>query len=129
MSSAKLRSARSKSKSHSSGKIPAVAYYRMSSDKQDKSIAEQRAELAPWAIAHGYVILREYIDEGINGDWETPKRKAFLRMLDDADAGDFAAILCWDQDRFGRFDSVDAGRWIQPLRENGICLATIAQGV
>lgn len=51
-------------------------------------------------------------------------------MIKDAeDKADFAAILCWDQDRFGRFDSIEAGRWIHPLRCAGVWLVTVAQGV
>ena len=36
--------------------------------------------------------------------------------------------LCWDQDRFGRFNSIEAGHWIYPLMQAGIRLETIAQG-
>ena len=38
------------------------------------------------------------------------------------------AVLCWDQDRFGRFDPLEAGYWIKPLRDAGIRLETVAQG-
>ena len=41
---------------------------------------------------------------------------------------EFAVILCWDQDRFGRFDPLDAGYWIYPFRNAGVRLETIAQG-
>jgi DNA invertase Pin-like site-specific DNA recombinase len=108
--------------------VPAVAYYRMSTDRQDKSIASQKNEVEQYAAKHGYTILREYKDEGISGD-DTERRKGFQRMVADArDRGDFDAILCWDQDRFGRFNSLEAGFWIHPLMQAGIHLATIAQG-
>ena len=109
-------------------KIPAVSYVRMSSDKQDASPQQQREELAKLAERNGYRILREYFDDGISGD-ATEKRTQFQRMIADAEKGDFKAILCWDQDRFGRFDSIEAGRWIYPLRQAGVYLVTIAQGV
>jgi len=109
-------------------KIPAVAYYRMSSDKQETSIGDQRTAVEEYAEKNNYEIVRDYVDEGISGD-NTEKRKAFLRMLLDAeDVGDFKMILCWDQDRFGRFDSLEAGKWICPLRDAGVQLTTIAQG-
>lgn len=108
-------------------RVPAVVYLRMSSDKQEASIAAQREAVHAYAEQHGYHILREYIDEGISGD-DTAKRKAFQRMIADADAGEFKAVLCWDVDRFGRFDSIEAGRWIYPLRQAGVALATVAQG-
>ena len=40
--------------------VLAVAYYRMSSDKQDKSIDEQKTKLNQLAAANGYKIVREY---------------------------------------------------------------------
>jgi DNA invertase Pin-like site-specific DNA recombinase len=49
-------------------------------------------------------------------------------MIADAERGEFRAILAWDQDRFGRFDSIEAGHWIHPLRQAGVCLVT-PQGV
>jgi len=49
-------------------------------------------------------------------------------MINDAETGEFQAICCWDQDRFGRFDSIEAGRWIYPLRQAGVCLVTVNQG-
>jgi site-specific DNA recombinase len=107
---------------------PAVSYIRMSSDLQEASPDQQRAEVVKLAGKHGYKIIREYFDEGISGD-ATEKRLDFQRMIKDAEEkGDFAAILCWDQDRFGRFDSIEAGRWIHPLRCAGVWLVTVAQG-
>ena len=107
---------------------PAVAYIRMSSAKQDASPDQQRAEAAKLAIANNCRIVREYADEGISGD--DPNRPGFLQMLADAtERRDFAAIICWDQDRFARFDSIKAGRYIDPLREAGVWLITKAQGV
>ncbi len=108
--------------------IPAVTYVRMSDGKQEASPGQQRAELAKLAERCGFKILREYFDEGISGD-ATSKRKAFLQMHRDACNGrDFDAILAWDQDRFGRFDSIEAGYWIKPLRDAGVRLVTVAQG-
>ena len=108
--------------------IPVVAYYRMSTDRQDTSIDQQRREVEQLAKKRGLNIIRDYIDEGISGD-DTEKRLSFLRMRDDAQGkGDFEHVVCWDQDRFGRFDSVDAGFWIKPLRDVGVSLITVAQG-
>jgi DNA invertase Pin-like site-specific DNA recombinase len=113
------------SKGHS---IRAVAYYRMSDGRQEQSIPEQREEVKAYALREGYTILREYLDEAISGD-DTERRTGFQNMLADArERGDFQAVLCWDQDRFGRFDPLEAGYWIKPLRDAGIHLATVAQG-
>ncbi len=108
--------------------IPAVAYYRMSTDRQEKSIGEQKVAVEAYAKAHGFTILREYKDEGISGD-ATERRLAFQKMIADAtERRDFKAVLAWDQDRIGRFNSMEAGYWLHPLVKVGIYLATVAQG-
>ena len=107
--------------------IPAVGYIRMSTDKQDKSPDQQRHEITALAKRDGYEILRWYFDGGISGDL-TEKRRDFQQMINDAARGDFQAILAWDQDRFGRFDSIESGYWIHPLRKAGVCLVTVVQG-
>lgn len=107
--------------------IFAVAYYRMSTSQQDTSIDQQRVEVEKYAEQHGFKIVREYIDEGVSGD-KTHRRVQFQQMIADAAGGDFEFVLCWDQDRFGRFDSIEAGKWLSPLLEAGVGLATVAQG-
>ena len=105
-----------------------VLYLRMSTDRQEASIPQQRDAVTKHARKLGYTIVREYADEGISGDC-THKRKAFQKMIADAAGGSFDRILCFDQDRFGRFDMIEAGWWIMPLRDAGVSLETIAQGV
>ena len=107
---------------------PAVGYIRMSTDKQEDSPEQQKAEINKLAKQEGFRIIRWYEDHGISGA-KTLKRPEFRRMIRDAeDRGDFKAILCWDQDRFGRFDSIEAGEWISPLRRVGVELVTVCQG-
>jgi len=105
----------------------AVAYVRMSSDKQEASPKQQREEITKLAKREGYRIIHWYTDEAVSGD-ATEKRFQFQEMIRDANSGKFKAILAWDQDRFGRFDSIEAGHWIYPLRKAGVCLVTVAQG-
>ena len=96
----------------------------MRTDRQDTSIPDQRREVEALAANFGYRIIREYIDEGISGD-KTEKRTEFLKMRDDAERiGDFRAVLCWDQDRFGRFDMIEAGFWIHAFRIADVHLAS-----
>jgi site-specific DNA recombinase len=99
----------------------------MSDDKQENSIDRQRSQVEPYADRRGYVIVREYLDEGIPGD-EITRRKGFQQMLRDAQAGLFRGIVCDDKDRFGRFDSIDSGEIIAPLRRKGVWLESVAQG-
>lgn len=107
--------------------IPAVGYLRMSTDKQETSPEQQRSEILRYATAHGFTILQWYEDLGISGD-RTEKRVGFQTMIADASDGRFQAILCWDQDRFGRFDSLESGYWIHPLRKRGVQLVTVTDG-
>jgi DNA invertase Pin-like site-specific DNA recombinase len=99
----------------------------MSTDRQEASISTQREALQKLAAKLGYSIVNEYTDEGISGD-DTERRTAFRKMLGDASAGEFDCVLCWDQSRFGRFDPLEAGYWIKPLRDAGAWLETVAEG-
>lgn len=105
----------------------AVTYFRMSTLRQEDSIERQRSQVLPYAAKRGYTIVREYLDEGISGG-EILRRKEFQRMLRDAQTGAFQAILCDDKDRFGRFDSIDLGEIVAPLRRKGVWVDTVAQG-
>ena len=105
-----------------------VLYLRMSTDRQEASIPQQRDAIVAFAARNGREIVGEYLDEGISGD-ATNKRKGFQAMIRDAAGGGFDRILCWDQSRFGRFDSIEAGSWITPLRDAGVSLETIDGGV
>jgi DNA invertase Pin-like site-specific DNA recombinase len=99
----------------------------MSTLKQEDSIERQKSQVEPYAAKHAYEIVRVYSDPGISGS-EITRRKEFQRMLRDAQTGAFQAILCDDKDRFGRFDSIDAGEIIAPLRRKGVWVDTVAQG-
>ena len=110
--------------------IPAVAYYRMSSKKQDTSIPAKRVEVERYAEANGYDIVRwkPYVDEGISGS-ESEKREGFQRLMNDAATmNDFEVILCWDQDRFSRFDPLEANHYWYLLRQSGVRIVTVRQG-
>ncbi len=108
-------------------KITAAAYLRMSTDDQEGSPGQQREEILKYAEIHGYRVAQWFEDLGVSGD-RTDKRIDFQRMIAAGAAKEFEAILCWDQDRFGRFDMIEAGRWIYPLRQAGVHLATVTDG-
>jgi DNA invertase Pin-like site-specific DNA recombinase len=111
--------------------IPAVGYARRStnSKEQEKSIPEQIDAGNKYAAERGYHILRWYVDDGISGD-ATEERADFLRMMEDAHTlRDFKVIVSWDQARFGRFDSIELGYYVHPLRKAGVTLATVQDGV
>jgi DNA invertase Pin-like site-specific DNA recombinase len=112
---------------HSSGRalIAAAGYLRRSTEKQEQSIADQRREIERYAAQHGYTINRWFEDNGISGD-DTKRRRGFQELHRAAcdPRRDFRTILVWDQDRFGRFNSMEAGYWIHPLMEAGVGLVT-----
>jgi site-specific DNA recombinase len=108
--------------------IPAVGYARCSTPEQDTSVEDQIKLVTEYAEAHRYSILRWYSDDGVSGD-DTEHRYQFQKMVRDAkERGDFAAILCWLQDRFGKFDQLEAGYWIYPIRKAGVYLVTCDLG-
>ena len=88
---------------------------------------DQRSEIERYAAEHGYEIIRWCEDDAISGD-ATEKRIGFQQMREDAGSGAFQAVICWDQDRFGRFDSLEAGYWIKPFRDAGVTLVTVNEG-
>ena len=110
------------------GLIPAAAYIRMSSSKQEASPAQQRDEVAKLAAKHGCYIVTEFFDDAISGD-DTPHRKGFQAMHQAAcNGGGFKVIFCWSIDRFGRFNSLESGYWVWPLVQVGVKLITFAEG-
>jgi len=118
---------RSKPGDHGQVLIPAVGYVRMSSDKQEASPAQQRAEITKYAERDGYRLLRWYEDDGISGWKDT--REAFQRMIDDAEQrNDFRAVVVWDQNRFSRFPPVEACYYWHRLDKANVHLASVNQG-
>ena len=83
--------------------VPAVAYLRRSTDRQEQSLGDQRKEVARWARESGYGVIREYVDDAISGT-SAEERPAFQRMIADAARGDFRAVIVWNSDRFSRGD-------------------------
>jgi site-specific DNA recombinase len=109
--------------------IKAVGYLRRSTDRQEKSLPEQQAEVQAYADKSGYRVVHWYQDDAISGD-ATDERRGFLAMIADAvQRGDFRAILCWDKSRFGRFDSLELGFYAHQLRLADVYLATVMDGV
>ncbi len=107
--------------------ILVAAYLRMSSDKQDKSIVDQRTEITSYAAKHGYKIVAWYSDEAISG-WKNKERHSFHQLIADAAGGTFQGVLCWDQARFSRFDPMEANYFWHILRTAGVFLETIKEG-
>jgi DNA invertase Pin-like site-specific DNA recombinase len=92
-----------------SKRVPAIAYYRSSSERQqEECIASQQVHVRAWADKNGVEIIREFWDVGKPGNF-CEERPAFDEMMDEwvTKRTDFAYILCLDVSRWGRFQDLD----------------------
>lgn len=110
--------------------MPIIAsYLRCSTDEQaEASIPRQREAIEAYAKTKSIVISREYCDEGISGD-RTEKRIAFHKLMKDAADGKIGTIIVFDGHRFGRFDSLESGYWLHPLRLRGVKIISVTEGL
>jgi DNA invertase Pin-like site-specific DNA recombinase len=107
-----------------SDSIPAVAYWRMSSDPQEGSIPQQQGAMRPKAKLAGLEILREFQDEGISGG-KMAKRDAFHEMLaycqeQRRQGKPVEAIICWDTKRFSRASSIETNHYLWEFMQAGV---------
>lgn len=106
---------------------PAVGYVRMSIDQQQDSPARQRQDIEALAERMGYHILRWYEDHGLTGT-ESSKRKDFQKLLADAKAKTFCAVLLSEQSRMSREDIFDAMQHWRAFRDAGVAIVTCQRG-
>src|SRR5580704_17312348 len=113
-------------------KPKAVFYGRMTTDKQELSIEDQRAKVVPF-FKDKYEIVEEYLDEGKSGSHNTEKRTEFLRMIKDLCIGRWqgkvASVLAVDLSRFGRLDTISGAEHKEQLRKAGVRLDTVMDGL
>lgn len=79
----------------------AVAYLRMSTDKQEYSIESQKRLINEYAKKNNYSIIKFYEDRGISGR-DAEKRPAFMEMIEDSKNGEFNYVIIYDSSRFAR---------------------------
>ena len=108
--------------------IPAAAYIRMSGRQQDKSPAEQRAEITKLASREGFSIVEFFTDEAITGDSSTDARPGLAALLAGAKVGKFKVVLAWHTNRVSREDPMDAIVFYNQLRKAGVGLHTCCEG-
>ena len=107
----------------------AVLYARASSDRQaDKglSIPSQLRELHKHCETRGYVVLKEFIDEGCSGT--TDQRPAFQEMITycKLHRERLDGVLVWKHNRFAR-NRVHAAVYKQYLRNLGVDVISITE--
>jgi DNA invertase Pin-like site-specific DNA recombinase len=106
--------------------IPAVAYLRRSTDRQEQSLGDQRLEISRHAEEHGYEVIREYVDDAISGT-SADQRPGFQQMVSDAEAGQFKAVIVWNSDRFSRGDVTETEYYRYLLRKAGVTLLSVTE--
>lgn len=86
----------------------AAQYVRMSTERQDSSVLQQKAAIAAYANSRGYDVVRTYADEGVSG-LLIDQRSGLKAMLADVLNGNagFEVILVYDVSRWGRFQNPD----------------------
>src|SRR5262249_38684692 len=103
--------------------VKAVAYWRMSSSPQEKSIPQQRAEMLPRAKLAGLQVVRDFEDEAISGGGMS-KRDSFRDLVRfcqaEAKQGrTVEAIVCFDTSRFSRATSIETAHYVWELQQAG----------
>ncbi len=86
----------------------------------------QLRDLREFAARRGFEIVREYCDEGFSGAKDS--RPALNRMLADAHAGRFNAVLVWKLDRLGR-SLLHLVRLLEEFRRMGVELISFSEGL
>lgn len=101
-------------------KIPIAAYCRVSTEKEDQlsSLLSQKKFFEDYSKLNNYELVQLYADEGISGT-KLKNRKAFNKMMIDADKGIFKKVFVKDISRFAR-NAVDFLNSIRTLKEKGI---------
>lgn len=100
--------------------VRAVAYWRMSTSSQEKSIPQQRAEMLPRAKLAGVDIVREFEDQGISGGGMAA-RDAFRELVQFCQASrpPVEAVVVFDTARFSRASSIETNAYIWQLQQAG----------
>jgi len=108
----------------------AAGYVRMSGTRQDRSPAEQRAEITKLAAKEGCQIAKEhwFTDEAITGDSSTEARAGLAALLTAVKAGKVKVVLAWHTNRISREDPMDAVVFYNQLRKAGVRLLTCCEG-
>jgi DNA invertase Pin-like site-specific DNA recombinase len=110
------------------GKKPAAIYLRRSTDRQEKSLDDQRREILRYAGEYGYGVVAEFMDDGVSGT--SGERKGFLAMLEEANSPErlWHSILVWDIKRFGRMSSDEVGHYRWLFKQAGVEIIYTSEG-
>lgn len=103
-------------------------YGRYSTNMQrEESIEGQFRECQEYADKHGLVITGEYADRALSGKF-SESRSQFLRMIKDAEKGQFDVLLVYKMDRFAR-NRYDAAVYKYRLRKAGVKVISVREHI
>lgn len=113
------------------GRVNVVLYVRVSSERQAEkglSISSQLRELHRYCEKRSYLVLNEFIDEGISGT--TDQRPGFQAMISYCKLNHerLDAVLVWKFNRFSR-DRVDSAVYKRFLRKLNINVISITEPI
>lgn len=77
-----------------------VGIYARVSTTAGQTCENQLLELRRYCTARGWVVFKEYVDEGVSGSKD--RRPALDQLVVDAKRRRFDALVCWRLDRLGR---------------------------
>lgn len=104
-----------------------VIYARYSSENQsEESINAQLRACTEYCNRNGHTIVEHYIDRAMTA--RSDKRPSFQRMIQDAKAGKFGAVVVHKLDRFSR-DRFDHAIYRQELRKAGVSLISVLENL
>ena len=110
--------------------VRVAVYARVSTDQeiQQSSLAEQmKAFRAKIAEHPGWALVDVYADEGISGT-SVKKRKAFLRMMEDCEAGKVDYVMTKSISRFAR-NTVECLSYVRRLQSIGVQVFFEKEGI
>lgn len=97
-------------------------YYRVSTKLQEDrySLSAQRTELTNYANTQGWTIVKEFKDVDSGGKLDKQGLNALLDLVEE---GRIDVVLCIDQDRLSRLDTIAWEYLKSTLRDNGVKIA------
>lgn len=105
--------------------VRAAIYLRISLDREMDGLAidRQREDCEKLAQFRGWEVVETYVDQSISASDKSKKRPAYLRMVQDYEAGLLDAIVCYDLDRLTR-QPRELEDWIERAESRGLLLVT-----
>ena len=86
-----------------------------SDNDESRSIENQRKNIKEHLTSKGFILVNEYIDDGVSG--ATLNRPGFNELLNDFEQGLFDGIIVKDLSRLGR-NLIEVGRFVEEFAIN-----------